>query len=174
MQSKLQPNGTDLSCSSAPSKGKGRAMGLLGGYCKALLSCRQHLGCRRKQALQLLLLLLLLCSPCIISGQALSSSYCLSEFLQLCRLACSSKHSRHSCRNSDKQFEEDSACSRSSQHSCRAQTSSGDKTAPAQADSVKVAVPVQASSTNGANTVVTFTQAKAVGEPVQATVTPLP
>ena len=67
------------------------------------------------------------------------------------------------------------------------QASSDNKTAPAQADSVKVAVPVQASSTDQtmpaqagsvkktvpdeANTMTSCTQLKAVGEPVQATVT---
>ena len=69
------------------------------------------------------------------------------------------------------------------------QASSVDKTAPAQADSVKVAVPVQASSTDQtmpvqasgdketvpdeANTVTSCTQPKAVGAPVQGSVTPL-
>ena len=66
VQSSWQHSKTDLSCSSASGKGEGGARGLVGGYCQALLGCRQHLGCRCKQALQLLLLLLLLCTPCIM------------------------------------------------------------------------------------------------------------
>ena len=61
-----QMDRTYLSCSSASGKGKGRARGLRGGCRQALLSRRQHLGCRCKQTLQLLLLLPLLFTPCIM------------------------------------------------------------------------------------------------------------
>lgn len=58
-------NGTYLSCSAASGQGKGRARGLRGGCCQALQSRRQHLGCRCKQTLQLLLLLPPVFTPCI-------------------------------------------------------------------------------------------------------------